>query len=220
MCSLVSIIIPVYRAAETLPACLAQLKAQTYRPLQIVFIDDCSPDDGLAYLESERSDLEDSGIEVTILHHKVNRGVAVARNTGLNAARGESIYSVDADDLLQPTAIEVLVHVAEESQADVVGCEYMLQEGASQRPITQPDVQTGNEAFAQICYGRMKWNLWLFLLRRSLIERSPALRFLPGENMGEDLMLMGKLLQRAGRVAIVHQPFYTYVRSDNQITST
>jgi len=38
--------------------------------------------------------------------------------------------------------------------------------------------------------------------------------------MGEDLMLMGKLLQRAGRVAIVHQPFYTYVRSDSQITST
>ena len=90
----------------------------------------------------------------------------------------------------------------------------------SQRPITQPDVQTGSEAFAQICYGRMKWNLWLFLLRRRLIERSPALRFLPGENMGEDLMLMGKLLQRAGRVAIVHQPFYTYVRSENQITST
>lgn len=220
MSPLVSIIIPVYRAVETLPACLAQLKAQTYRPLQLVFIDDCSPDDGLAYLESERSSLEASGIEVTILHHEVNRGVAVARNTGLDAARGEYIYSVDADDLLQPAAIEALVRVAEGRQADVVGCEYMLQEGTSQRPITQPDVKTGGEAFAQICYGRMKWNLWLFLLRRSLIEQAPALRFLPGENMGEDLMLMGKLLQRAGRVAIVHQPFYTYVRSDSQITST
>ena len=44
MSPLVSIIIPVYRAVETLPACLAQLKAQTYRPLQLVFIDDCSPD--------------------------------------------------------------------------------------------------------------------------------------------------------------------------------
>ena len=66
MSPLVSIIIPVYRAAETLPACLAQLKAQTYRPLQLVFIDDCSPDDGLAYLERERSGLEASGIEVTI----------------------------------------------------------------------------------------------------------------------------------------------------------
>ena len=134
MSPLVSIIIPVYRAVETLPACLAQLKAQTYRPLQLVFIDDCSPDDSLEYLESERSSLEASGIEVTILHHEVNRGVAVARNTGLDAARGEYIYSVDADDLLQPAAIEALVRVAEERQADVVGCEYMLQEGTSQRP--------------------------------------------------------------------------------------
>lgn len=220
MCPLVSIIIPVYRAAETLPACLAQLKAQTYRPLQLIFIDDCSPDDGLAYLEQERSGLEASGIEVTTLHHEVNRGVAVARNTGLDAARGEYIYSVDADDLLQPSAIEALVRVAEEYQADIVGCEYLLQEGTSLRPIMQPDVKTGCEAFAQICYGRMKWNLWLYLLRRNLIEQIPALRFLPCENMGEDLMFMGKLLQRAGRVAIVHQPFYTYVRSASQITST
>ena len=184
MSPLVSIIIPVYRAVETLPACLAQLKAQTYRPLQLVFIDDCSPDDGLAYLESERSGLEASGIEVVVLHHEINRGVAVARNTGLDAARGEYIYSVDADDLLQPIAIAALVQAAEESRADVVGCEYLLQEGMSLRPITQPDVQTGSEAFAQICYGRMKWNLWLFLLRRSLIEQSPALRFLPGRIWG------------------------------------
>ena len=115
MSPLVSIIIPVYRAAETRPQhVLLRLKAQTYRPLQLVFIDDCSPDDGLAYLERERSGLEASGIEVTILHHEVNRGVAVARNTGLNAAQGEYIYSVDADDLLQPTAIGTLVQVAEE----------------------------------------------------------------------------------------------------------
>ena len=45
---LVSIIIPVYKAEQTLPACIAQLRAQTYRPLQLIFIDDCSPDDGLA----------------------------------------------------------------------------------------------------------------------------------------------------------------------------
>ena len=57
----------------------------------------------------------------------------------------------------------------------------------------------------------MKWNLWLFLLRRSLIEAASYAPFPPGENMGEDLMLMGKLLQRAGRG--YRPPAFLYLRS-------
>ena len=67
--------------------------------------------------------------------------------------QGEYIYSVDADDLLQPTAIGTLVQVAEESQADIVGCEYLLQEGTSQRPITQPDVKTGKRHLLRYAMG-------------------------------------------------------------------
>lgn len=220
MTPLVSIIIPVYRAEQTLPACLDQLKAQTYRKLQLIFIDDCSPDGGYAYLESQRPALEAQGMEVTLLRHAQNEGVAVARNTGLDAARGEYIYSVDADDRLAERAIELLVRAAQQEQADVVGCEYYLEEGEHVRQISQPDVKTGFEAFQQICYGRMKWNLWLFLFRRELTEGEHPLRFLPKKNMGEDLMLLGRLLQRAKRVVILHQPLYTYVRSESQITGT
>ena len=88
---LVSIIIPVYRAEKTLPACLDQLKAQSYRTLQLIFIDDCSSDGSYAYLASQREALEALGMEVTLLRHEKNQGVAVARNTGLDAAHGEYI---------------------------------------------------------------------------------------------------------------------------------
>lgn len=220
MSPLVSIIIPVYRAEQTLPACLEQLKAQSYRSLQLIFIDDCSPDGSYAYLEAQRPELEALGMEVTLLRHTHNQGVAVARNTGLDAARGEYVYSVDADDRLAGKAIERLVRTAISEQADLVGCEYYLEEGAHIRHIRQPEVKTGFEAFQQICYGRMKWNLWLFLFRRALIEEPQPLRFLPGKNMGEDLMLLGRLLQRVGRVVILHEPLYTYVRSGAQITGT
>ena len=103
---LVSIIIPVYKAEHTLPACVDQLCAQTYRPLQLIFIDDCSPDDGLAYLKEQQAFVTDDGLEFTLLHHEKNCGVATARNTGLEAAKGKYIYSVDADDLVAPEAIE------------------------------------------------------------------------------------------------------------------
>ena len=127
---------------------------------------------------------------------------------------------MDADDLILPEAIEHLVSAAEQYQMDLVGCEYLLKQGASHRHIAQPSVSSPQEAFEQICYGKMKWNLWLFLIRRSLIEEGESIRFLPGVNMGEDLMFMGKLLHRAQCVMILHEPLYTYVRSEGQITGT
>ena len=86
--------------------------------------------------------------------------------------------------------------------------------------MTQPDVHSGQEALEQCCRGLMRWNLWLFLIKRSLIETPEPLRFLPGMNMGEDMMLMGKLFLRASRVSIIHQPLYTYVRNDSSLTSS
>ncbi|WP_298527211.1 glycosyltransferase family 2 protein [uncultured Porphyromonas sp.] len=219
MTPLVSIIIPVYKAEQTLPACLAQLRAQTYRHLQIIFVDDCSPDGGLAYLETQKPLLEELGMEVDLLHHEVNRGVASARNTGIPAVRGEYIYSVDADDMLDPRAIQLFVDRAQETGADIIGCEYLLSQGDSLRRISQPEVKTGIEALHQIFAGKMKWNLWLFMIRRSLLDTAGPSPFLPGVNMGEDLMLLGKLLHRASSVSIIHEPLYTYVRSDQQITS-
>ena len=219
MTPLISIIIPVYKAEQTLPVCVAQLRAQTYRHLQIIFIDDCSPDDGLAYLKQQKVVLEELGMEVDILHHEVNQGVACARNTGLSAARGEYVYSVDADDELAPNAIELLVDRVRQTGADIIGCEYQLCQGSSLRHIVQPDVTTGIKALHQVFAGRMKWNLWLFMIRRSLIEALGPSPFLPGVNMGEDLMLMGKLFHRASSVSIIHLPLYTYVRSDQQITN-
>lgn len=219
MTPLISIIIPVYKAEQTLPACIAQLRVQTYLHLQIIFIDDCSPDDGLAYLKQQKVVLEELGMEVDILHHEVNQGVACARNTGLSVARGEYVYSVDADDELAPNAIELLVDRARQTGADIIGCEYQLRQGSSLRHIVQPDVTTGINALHQIFAGRMKWNLWLFMIRRSLIEALGPSPFLPGVNMGEDLMLMGKLFLRASSVSIIHLPLYTYVRSDQQITN-
>ena len=220
MTPLVSIIIPVYKAEQTLPACLAQLKAQTYRHLQIIFVDDCSPDGGLVYLKGQKPQLEELGIEVDILHHEVNQGVASARNTGLSAVRGEYIYSVDADDELDPRAIQLFVERAQQTGADIIGCEYHLSQCSSLRHISQPEVKTGIEALHQIFAGKMKWNLWLFMIRRSLMDALGASPFLPGVNMGEDLMVMGKLLYRASSVSIIHEPLYTYIRSDQQQVET
>jgi glycosyltransferase involved in cell wall biosynthesis len=99
---LVSVIIPVYNRAHTLPATLQSVQAQTWRPLEIVAIDDGSTDDSLALL---RDFAAASDIPLQ-LRTRGNRGVTASRNEGLGLARGEFIAFVDSDDLWSPDKIE------------------------------------------------------------------------------------------------------------------
>lgn len=214
--ALVSVVIPMYKVAEVLDNCIAQLKAQTYKRLELLFVDDASPDDAAERIERARPELEALGMQVKLLRHPQNQGVAVARNTALEAATGEWIYSFDADDAMEPQLIERLVVRAYQTGCDIVGCDWLLRYENNDRRMHQPDVRTGREMYEALCYGIMKWNVWLFLVRRSLLEREEKLRFTPKDNMGEDMMLMCAAALRAERVSIVQEPMYYYVKTNTE----
>lgn len=211
---LVSIIIPMYGVRSVLPQCIDCLLGQTYKALEIIFVDDCSPDDSAAFVEERRGELERSGYRVRLLRHSENGGVAVARNTGIDAASGQYVYFFDADDRLEPETIELMVCEARTTGAEIVGIDWYLSYEGQERRMSQPSVTTGLEAFQAMCRGTFKWNLWLFLVRRELYDRGGAQRFLPGQNMGEDMMLMGKLFLRAGTMSIISKPLYHYVKTN------
>lgn len=217
---LVSIVLPMYRVANVLPACIASLKRQTYRRLELLFVDDCSPDESASIVENERASLEALGMIVKLICHSENGGVAVARNTALDNASGEWIFHYDADDRLSENAIELMIKEALRSDADIVGFQWMLCHGDKERQMTQVQVETGQEAFEAMCSGIFKWNLWLFLVRRSLLEQN-ILRFLPKQNMGEDMMLMAKLFLRARKLSVLPETLYYYTKNDEgQLTGS
>lgn len=214
-CMLVSIIIPMYRVELVLPQCLNCLMKQTYKRLEVIFVDDCSPDRSSMVVREHTEALKSHGYTVKLIRHDVNSGVAAARNTGLDAATGDFIYYLDADDALNADAIELMVRQAQENQADIVGINWWLSYSGHERQMQQPKVSTGVEAFEKMCYGVFKWNLWLFLVRRELYEaEGEKLRFLSGQNMGEDMMLMGKLFLRADKIAMLDKPLYHYVKTN------
>ena len=106
-------IVPCYEQVAYLPACLDSIAAQTVAPLEVIVIDDGSPNEGAAIREvAERYGAR--YVRVT------NRGLASARNTGLMLARGEWIVALDSDDWIDPTFVEATLAVAESSGADVV----------------------------------------------------------------------------------------------------
>lgn len=112
---LVSIIVPVYGTEAYLPACIASLRGQSYQNLQIILVDDQSPDRCPEICD--RYAQEDPRIQVI---HQKNTGVSGARNTGLQHVTGEYVLFVDSDDELYPDAVESLLQYAEKHNADIV----------------------------------------------------------------------------------------------------
>jgi glycosyltransferase involved in cell wall biosynthesis len=94
--ALVTVIVPNYNGARSLPLCLAAIQQQTYAPLEIMLVDDCSTDDSAAIARA-------AGIAVE--HTAVNGGAAAARNRGASLARGEVLFFVDSDTALAPDAV-------------------------------------------------------------------------------------------------------------------
>lgn len=117
---LVSVIIPVYRVEDYLTMCVESVKQQTYANLEIILVDDGSPD-GCGKLCDELK-LTDSRITVI---HQANKGLSAARNTGIQAAHGEYFVFVDSDDWMNPDGVRYLVDLALTHHADLVrgGCE-------------------------------------------------------------------------------------------------
>ena len=115
---MVSIIIPIYNTGEYLYACIQSICKQTYSDLQIIMVDDGSSAETASICDEIAA--SDSRIEVI---HKINKGVSIARNVGLNLACGDTICFVDSDDSIQPNMIESLVAALDRTGAQIAICD-------------------------------------------------------------------------------------------------
>ena len=210
----VSVIVPMYNVEKVISRCVQSLFTQTLKDFEVVFVNDCSRDNTITVLSELHRAYERDDIQVKIVNHEKNAGVAAARNTGLNNASGEYIYYVDSDDYIAEDTLELMYSEAVEEKCDVVGCEWLLSFENNARHMVHPDVKTGKDAFVKMCNGVMRWNLWLWMVRRSIYE-DYGFRFIPGANMGEDMMVMMKILLNSDKVSIIHKPLYHYIQTNS-----
>ena len=112
---LVSVIIPVYKTEEYLAECVDSVLAQTYKKLEIILVDDGSPDNAPAMCDDYA--LRDDRIRVV---HKKNGGLSDARNAGKAIATGRYLTFLDSDDILAPETVEHMLELAQKEQAQVV----------------------------------------------------------------------------------------------------
>lgn len=118
---LVSIIIPVYNVEQYIIRCVESVLNQTYRQLEIIFVDDCTPDYSMEVIRRFITETPKSqNIKFKYLQHDINRGLSAARNTGIDVAEGEYLFFLDSDDEITPDCIETLVKASENGTIDVV----------------------------------------------------------------------------------------------------
>lgn len=129
MDKLVSIIVPVYNVEKYIDECVQSLIGQTYKNLEIILVDDASPDNCGAICDTYAK--QDSRIVVI---HKSNGGAASARNAGLDAATGAYVCFVDSDDAVEAEYVQYLVQALETHQADAAVCGFYFWNQEGQKP--------------------------------------------------------------------------------------
>lgn len=206
----ISVIIPVYKVSDFIEPCAESLMQQSFRgAVEFIFVDDCSPDDSVAKLESVLAAYP--GRDTRIIRHPENRGLPSARNSGLDVARGEYVVHCDGDDRMEPDMLQKLWGRARECTADIVWCDFFISFETNERLMKARDYKSADDLLRKgYLAGDMKYNVWNKMVRRGLYE---GVRFPDGHSMGED-MTMILLAAKADKVAYVPEPLYHYIKTN------
>lgn len=212
----VSVIVPVYKVEAFIGRCAEALMEQTLQDAEFIFVDDASPDGSMRMLQQVLDRYPHR--QVKICRHAENRGLPAARNTGLKEATGEYVWHCDSDDYPEVTFLEKMYNAAVAAHADMAYCDFSLDYGDRRRYMGNPDyTEAGTMLREGFLAGRMKYNVWNKLIRRSLYD---GVSFPEGHSMGEDMTVI-LLAAKAATVVHVPEALYAYVKlNENAYSNT
>ena len=214
---LISVVVPIYKVEKYICKCVDSILAQTYTNLEIILVDDGSPDNCPQicdeYAEKDR--------RVKVIHQQ-NGGLSAARNAGIAAANGEYIGFVDSDDYIHPEMYQRLLdaQIAANSDISICSCEYVDEKGniiPKDSPVVT-EVLSNIDALRKLS-GESWWyyvTVWNKLYKKNLFNN---IRF-PTGKIHEDNFVAHELLYKSGHVATIKEKLYYYVQRDNSIMSS
>ena len=215
----VSIVTPVYKVEKYIGDCIQSVINQTYPSIELVLVDDCGGDKSVDIINDFISSTHKDGLEIKLIHHEHNQGVAAARSHAMQAATGDYIFCLDSDDMLKPECIDPVVKRMEETDADFVVCDHYSDkenEGVGGKLCESVDIVEGNEECIH-SFAKNWFNLapWCKLLNREFIEKY-NLYFREGI-INEDAPWIFQLCLNANKIAFLHEKLYYYRYNTNSI---
>jgi len=212
---LVSIIVPIYKVENYLEKCLDSIIAQTHKNLQIILIDDGSPD-GCGEICDEYGN-KDS--RITVIHQK-NMGLSAARNAGFEKVLGKYIGFVDSDDYIAEDMYESLVDAIEKYDTDISMCSYYKVDNnivsKAEYPEQKDRVYSRNEALKELLIDHKIQNyVWNKLYKKELFSK---IRFPDGKEF-EDIATIFYVFEKINSIVKISQTKYFYVTRSESIVN-
>lgn len=214
---MVSFIVPVYNTQEFLPRCLDSLLGQTCPDIEIIVVNDGSPDGSAAIIaEYARKDSRVRTVE------KPNGGLSSARNAGMDVAHGDIIDFVDSDDYVESNLAEFLVDTFAREQPEIVvfGAECEPVELASKRiqQLLSPEARVFESFDSALLFSaNAQPYVWRAAYSRELVERE-SLRFAENVRFAEDVVFQFESYPLSGKTVLAPEKLYHYVMQEKSLT--
>lgn len=209
---LISVIVPVYNVERVLHFCIDSIIAQSYKDFELILVNDGSADNSGEICDQYAE--RDKRISVI---HKENGGVSSARNVGIKKSKGEYICFIDADDYMEKSMIETMVHYMHTSQSDIVSCGVnWVDEDGNTLSIKCGDECVLNQPDAIKCLltnGIIREQVWDKLYKREVIHN---VRFVEGKKI-DDVFWTYRAIGNARKIAVIKDALYFYTQRSSSV---
>ena len=221
---LVSIIIPAYNVEAYVDRCLDSVIRQTYDSLEIICIDDSSTDATLEKLEQWKQ----KDMRVRCVKNESNLGLSRTRNKGMEIAKGEYIFFLDADDYLELNCIEILVTTSDKNKTDMLGYSFKTEfenSNIAEKYNTmiadgrEIELTDGKDYFIQDVDSKTVHCMSVSYLYRTEFIRNNNLQFETGI-IHEDMLFYFQCLMHAERVKLISEALYHYCMRERSIVTS
>ena len=211
----ISVILPIFKCEDYLNECLQSVRSQTFENIEIICVDDCTPDNSVNIVEHHA--LSDERIR--IIRHERNLGLGGARNTGIRAATASFIAGVDADDRMHVNMLETLWNESGSGFYDIVNCGFNRITADGQLESTQrfPNRTYSNGNSLNI-FGVVNPAFWNKLWRRSLFTENEI--WFPHHLFYQDSVTTPRILFKACNIRLIEAVLYDYRIRTGSVTNT
>lgn len=203
----ISVVVPIFKVELYLEECIDSILNQTYSNLEIILIDDGSPDNCPKICDDYK--LKDNRIRVI---HQENQGLSAARNSGMKIATGEFIAFVDSDDYIAADTYEKLFNAQKKYNADIVTCGIcVFNDGDKPNPINSSEISilNRNDALSDYLYDNSKVAVVAWNKLYKLDYFKDILNFEKGR-LFEDFIPITKCFIHSERICVVNEELYFY----------